>query len=236
MSRILTITRKELTWYFNTPVGYVLLGLFAALANFLVVRDIFLRGQANLSALFVFLPWLLLVFVAAVSMRAIAEEKKSGTLEVLLTLPITKTEVILGKFVGLGVFSVVALAATIPIPALLYALGSPDGGVILAGYLASLLLALALLSIGVFVSTISTNQVAAVFTALVVFFLIMVVGSPLITDQVPRVVRSIFFFISPIARYENMTRGVLDVRDLVYFVSVLVGFLYLSVEMLKRDS
>lgn len=234
MRKILTIARKELAWYFNTPVGYVLLGLFAALTNFLAVRDIFLRNQASVQALFTFLPWLLMVLVAAVAMRAVAEEKKSQTLEVLLTLPVTEAEVILGKFGGLGILGIFALVTTLPTAGVVVVLGKPDVWVIAAGYLAALLLGLALVSLGIFISTISTNQVAAVFSALTVFFLIMIIGSPLITDQVPRFVRGAFFFISPIARYENIARGVVDVRDLVYFVSLMVGFLYLSVEMLKR--
>ena len=232
MNKVLTIARKEIAWYFNTPVGYVLLGLFAGLANFLAVRDIFLRRQASLSALFVFLPWLFLVLVAAVSMRAIAEEKKTGTLEVLLTLPITKREVILGKFLGLGVFGLLGILTTLPTMGVVVSLGNPDLGLIFAGYLAAMLLMLSLLAIGLYLSTIAKNQVGAVFTTMVVFFLIMVIGSPLITDQAPRFMRSVFFFISPVARYENMVRGVVDLRDFVYFISVVVGFIYLSVEAL----
>lgn len=234
MRKVLTIAKKEVIWYFNNPVGYVLLGLFAALANFLVVRDIFLRNQASAQALFTFLPWLLMVLVAAVAMRAIAEEKKSQTLEVLLTLPVTETQVTIGKFIGLGLFLASALISVLPVPITLFALGAPDVGIIVAGLLAVLLLSLTLLTIGLFISTVSKNQVGAVFTALVVFFLIMVIGSPVITDQVPRFARSVFFFISPIARFENMARGVVDARDVVYFVSIMVGFLYLSVETLKR--
>lgn len=236
MRKILVIAKKEFIWYFNTPVGYVLLGLFAALTNFLAIRDVFLSKQASSQALFVFLPWLLMVLVAAVAMRAIAEEKKSQTLEILLTLPITGTEVILGKFVGLGFFVLITIASVLPVPITLLALGEPDIGIIIAGLLAAMLLALTLLTIGLFISAVSKNQVGAVFTALVAFFLILVIGSPLITEQVPRFMRSVFFLVSPIARYENMARGVVDVRDLVYFVSVMAGFLYLSVETLKRRS
>jgi ABC-2 type transport system permease protein len=236
MQKILTIAKKELGWYFNTPVGYVLLGLFAALANFLVVRDVLLRQQADLSALFVLLPWLLMVLIAAVCARAIAEEKKSGTLEVLLTLPIKKSELILGKFLGLGIFGLIAILTTLPVVGIVALLGNPDIGVIIAGYLASFLFALSLLSIGIFISTTSTNQVAAVFISIIVFFVIMVIGNPIITDQVPRVARNAFFFISPVARYESMARGVVDLRDVVYFASVVMGFLYLSVETLKRSN
>lgn len=236
MNKILTIAKKEFAWYFNTPVGYVLLGLFGALGNFLAVRDIFLRGQADLYALFVFLPWLLMILAAAVSARAIAEEKKTGTFEVLLTLPVTNTEVILGKLGGLGMLGLLGVLTTLPTVGIIFALGNPDGGIIAAGYLAAFLLILSLMSIGVFLSTLTENQVGAVFTSLVVFFLIMIIGSPLITDQAPRFLRGVFFFISPSARYENMAKGVVDLRDIVYFISIIAGFLYLSVEILKRNN
>lgn len=234
MNKVSTIARKEVAWYFNTPVGYVLLGLFGALANFLALRDIFLRQQADLSGLFTVLPWLLLVFAAAAAARSVAEERKNGTLEVLLSLPITETDIILGKFWGLGMFGLLVLGSTLPTVVIVALLGKPDFGIIFAGYLGGALLVWALLAVGEFISALSTNQAAAVFTALVVFFLLLIIGSPLITDQMPVALRSVFFFVSPAARFESIARGVIELRDVVYFLSLTAGFLYLSVEVLKR--
>lgn len=235
MNKIFIIAKKELAWYFNNPAGYVLLGLFAALSNFLAIRDILLRNQATIDALSLILPWLALVLVAVVAMRSIAEERKNGTLEILLTLPLSQGEIILGKFFGLGMFMLTAIITVLPIPLTLTVFGRPDWGIIIAGLLAILFFVLTLLTIGLFISSITQDQVAAVFTSLVVFFLIMVIGTALITDQVPKFMREAFFFISPIARYQNMARGVIDFRDVVYFLSLIGGFLYLSIEVLKRE-
>ena len=235
MNNIKTIAKKELSFYFNTPTGFVILGVFGALVNFLAIRDILLREQADLTPIFSILPWLLLVVVSVISARSFAQERKDGTMEILLTLPIKLEEIVIGKFIGLKIFSFLAILTMLPTTILLFALGRPDPGVIIASYIAAILFAQTLAAIGIYISATSKNTVTAVFVSVIVFFVAVIIGTPIITDQFPRLVRSAFFFISPVSRYQNMARGVLDLRDIVYFLSVIGGFLYLTIERLKRN-
>jgi len=235
MKNIKTIAKKELSYYFNTPVGYIILGILGALVNFLAIRDILIRGQVDLTPIFSIFPWLLLIVIAVISARTIAEEKKTGTFEVLLTLPVKLEEIIMGKFVGLKIFSSLAVLTILPTIIAVFVLGKPDPGVVVASLLAAFLYAQTLSAIGIYISASSKNTLAAVFVTIITFFLVMIIGSPLITDQFPRVFQSVFFFVSPVARYQNMAKGVIDLRDVVYFVSTIAAFLYLSVQKLKRS-
>ena len=235
MKNIKTIAKKELSFYFNTPTGFIILGIFGALINFLAIRDILIRDQADLMPIFSILPWLLLVVVAVISARSFAEEKKSGTFEVLMTLPLKLQEIVLGKFAGLKMLSGLTVLSLLPTIIAVFILGKPDPGVIFASLLAAFLFAQILIAIGMYISTTSKNTLSAVFVSIIVFFIVMIIGSPLITDQFPRIFRGIFFFISPMARYQNMAQGVIDLKDVIYFISVIAAFLYLSIEQLKRN-
>jgi ABC-2 type transport system permease protein len=213
INNISIICRRELVGYFATPLAYVFIVIFLVLAGVLTffVGDFFERGQADLQSFFTFHPWLYLMLIPAVSMRLWAEERKSGTIELFLTLPIRLSEAVLGKFLAAWLFIGIALALTFPFWLTVLFLGDPDNGVILASYIASWLMAGAILAIGAAVSVLiaaGTPTVLGIFEGWAPEGLIHAV-----------VAASLF------GHFTAITRGVLDLRDVVYFVSLMVAFL-----------
>jgi len=229
--RILVICRRELGGYFATPLAYVFIVIFLVLAGVLTffVGDFFERGQADLQSFFAFHPWLYLMLIPAVSMRLWAEERKSGTIELFLTLPIRLSEAVIGKFIAAWIFIGIALALTFPFWLTVLYLGDPDNGVILASYIGSWLMAGAILAIGAALSAATKNQVIAfVFTAALVFVLIAsgtqtVIG--LFQGWAPEGLIHAVVGASLFGHFTAITRGVVDLRDVVYFVSIIVASL-----------
>jgi len=244
MSRTITIFRRELASYFATPLAYVFIIIFLVLAGVLTffVGDFFERGQADLQSFFTFHPWLYLVLIPALSMRMWAEERKSGTIELFLTLPIRLREAVLGKFLAAWCFAGIALALTFPFWLTVRFLGDPDNGVILASYLASWLMAGAILAIGAAVSATTKNQVIAfIVTAALVFVLIAAGTSTVLglfqgwapTGLVDAVAGASIF-----GHFSAITRGVINLRDLIYFISLMIAFLganAILVDLKKAD-
>lgn len=232
MRNIWVIMRRELTGYFATPVAYVFLVIFLALTGSFTfyVGNFFERGQADLQSFFTYQPWLYLVLIPAISMRLWAEERKSGTAELLLTLPISMSEAVLGKFLAAWCFTALALALTFPIWITVNLLGSPDNGVIFAGYLGSLLMAGAYLAIGACFSALSKNQVVAFVVSAAVCFLFTLSGTPLVLNffagWAPQVAVDIVAGFSFLTHYAAVSRGVIDLRDIVFFASLIGVFLY----------
>jgi ABC-2 type transport system permease protein len=231
MRSIGTIFRRELASYFATPLAYVFIVIFLVLAGALTffLGDFFERGQADLQPFFSFHPWLYLVLIPALSMRLWAEERRSGTIELFLTLPITMMEAVLGKFLAAWAFAGIALVLTFPFWITVNFLGSPDNGVILASYIGSLLMAGAFLAIGACLSALSKNQVIAFVVTAAVCFIFTVSGSPIVLgfvqgwapDAMLRTIASFSFF----THFTAITRGVIDARDAVFFLSVIGVFL-----------
>jgi len=231
MTRTSAIFRRELSGYFTTPLAYVFIVIFLVLAGVLAffVGNFFDRGQADLQSFFTFHPWLYLVLIPALSMRLWAEERKSGTIELFLTLPIRLGEAVLGKFLAAWLVAGIALALTFPFWLTVNILGDPDNGVILASYLASWLMAGAILAIGGALSAATKNQVIAfVLTAALVFVLIAAGTSTvlgLFRGWAPPGLIDAVAGASIFAHFTAITRGVIDLRDLFYFVSVMAAFL-----------
>lgn len=231
IQNILTISRRELAGYFATPLAYVFIVIFLVLAGVLTffVGDFFERGQADLQSFFTFHPWLYLVLIPAVSMRLWAEERKSGTIELFLTLPIRLSEAVVGKFLAAWLFVGVALVLTFPFWLTVLFLGNPDNGVILASYIGSWLMAGAILAIGGAVSAATKNQVIAFVVAATLVFVLIAAGTQTVTgiftgwapDGLVRAIAAASLF----GHFTAITRGVLDLRDLFYFVSIMVAFL-----------
>jgi ABC-2 type transport system permease protein len=231
MTRTFAIFRRELHGYFATPLAYVFIVIFLVLAGILTffVGNFFERGQADLQPFFNFHPWLYLVLIPALSMRLWAEERKSGTIELFLTLPIRLSEAVIGKFLAAWCFAGIALALTFPFWITVNVLGDPDNGVILASYLASWLMAGAVLAIGAAVSAATKNQVIAFVVTATLVFLLAAAGTPVVigllqgwaSSGVIRAVAGASLF----GHFAAITRGVVDLRDLVYFVSIIVAFL-----------
>jgi ABC-2 type transport system permease protein len=232
MRNVLTIFRREFVSYFTTPLAYVFIVIFLVMAGVLTffVGNFFERGQADLQPFFEFHPWLYLVLIPALSMRLWAEERRSGTIELFLTLPIRMTEAVLGKFLAAWCFAAVALALSFPFWLTVNLLGHPDNGVILASYIASWLMAGALLAIGATISAVTKNQVIAFVVTAAVAFVLIAAGSPAVLGALqgwaPQWLIDAFVQISFIGHFSAITRGVIDLRDVFYFVSVMVAFLF----------
>jgi len=231
MRNIAIIFRRELASYFATPLAYIFIVIFLVMAGAMAffVGNFFERGQADLQSFFTFHPWLYLVLIPALSMRLWAEERKSGTVELFLTLPISMIEAVSGKFLAAWAFAGIALALTFPFWITVNYLGSPDNGVILASYIGSFLMAGAFLAIGACVSALTKNQVIAFVVTAAVCFAFTVSGSPIVLgffqnwapESVLRVVASFSF----LTHFSAILRGVIDARDAVFFLSVIGTFL-----------
>ena len=238
------IFRRELAGYFATPLAYVFIVIFLALAGVLTffVGNFFERGQADLQSFFSFHPWLYLVLIPALSMRLWAEERRSGTIELFLTLPVRLSEAVLGKFLAAWCFAGIALALTFPFWITVNILGEPDNGVILASYLGSWLMAGAVLAVGAAISALTKSQVIAFVLTAAVVFVLTVAGSSVVLDLIrgwaPEGVIRAVAAASLFGHFNTITRGVLDLRDIVYFVSIMAAFLAanaLLIDVKKAD-
>jgi len=240
----INVMRRELTGYFATPVAYVFLVIFLVMTGIFTfyLGGFYERGFADLDPFFRFHPWLYLFLVPAISMRLWAEERRSGTIELLFTLPLTTVEAVLGKFLAAWLFIGLALVLTLPMWLTVNYLGSPDNGVILAGYLGSWLMAGGFLAIGSCMSALTRNQVVAFILAVVVSFLFLLSGLPsgdeLVQGWAPQVILDGIAGLSFFKHFADISEGVIDLRDLVYFVLV-IGFWLLAnvliLEMKKAE-
>jgi len=239
MRVIRTIAKRELGSYFASPVAYVFLVIFLLLTGFFTFTagNFFERGEASLAAFFGWHPWLYLVVVPAIGMRLWAEERRSGTMELLLTMPVAPWQAILAKFLASWLFLALALALTFPAIVTVNLLGDPDNGVIAAGYLGSLLLAGAYLAIACMTSAMTRNQVVAFILAVVICLFLILAGFNPVTDLMvrwasPAVVDTIAAF-SVVTHFDGFQRGVIDGRDLLFFLSI-IGFALFATGVIIR--
>lgn len=239
MPRIWAIFKRELGSYFATPIAAVFIVIFLLLSGTFTfyLGNFFVRGQADLRPFFDFHPWLYLVLVPALAMRLWAEERKGGTIELLLTLPVTLAEAVIGKFLAAWCFTAVALALTFPMWITVNVLGDPDNGVIVAGYLGSLLLAGGFLAIGSCMSALTKNQVIAFVLSVVLGLAFVLSGFPMVLDFVsgwaPHVIVSVISSFSFLAHFDAITKGVVDLRDVVYFTSLIALWLFATAMILE---
>jgi len=229
MRNVGVIFRRELASYFATPLAYVFIVIFLLLAGAFTfyLGGFYDRGQADLDPFFNFLPWLYLFLIPAIAMRLWAEERKSGSIELLMTLPVTLPQAVLGKFLAAWAFAAIALALTFPLWITVNYLGAPDNGAILAAYIGSLLMAGGFLAIGSCMSALTRNQVIAFILAVVVCFLFTLSGFPLVLDffrgWAPQVFVDAIGSLSFLSHFQSIAKGVIDLRDIVYFALV-IGF------------
>ena len=236
MMRALTaITAREFAGYFTTPLAFVFIIVFL-LANGLATFYLgayFAMGQADLTSFFMFHPWLYLFFLPAISMRLWAEERRNGSIELLLTLPIPLTAVVIGKYLAALAFSALALALTFPIWLTVNYLGEPDNGVIFASYVGSLMLAGGYLAIGSCLSALTRNQVIAFVISVVVCFLFTVSGAPLVLELfdgwAPQALIETLAGFSLLTHFRAITGGVIDMRDVMFFATLIGVFLTATV-------
>jgi ABC-2 type transport system permease protein len=244
MDGILTIGRRELQAYFATPLAYVFIVIFLALmgAFTFYLGGFYERGQADLQPFFGFHPWLYLFLVPAIAMRLWSEERKSGSIELLMTLPVTTWQAVVGKFAAAWVFTGAALLLTFPIWITVNYLGDPDNGVIVAGYLGSWLMAGSFLAIGSAISAANRNQVVAFIITVVICFVFLLAGLPLVLDffsgWLPRPLLDALAGLSFLTHFASISKGVLDLRDLLYFGLVIGFWLYATaivIDLKKAD-
>jgi ABC-2 type transport system permease protein len=231
MRQLPVLFKRELASYFSTPLAYVFIVIFLVLSGVFTfyLGGFFESGQANLAPFFNFHPWLYLFLVPAIAMRLWAEERKSGTIELLMTLPITRFEAVTGKFLAAWAFAGLALLLTLPMVVTVNYLGEPDNGAIVTGYLGSWLLAGAYLAIGSCMSALAKNQVIAFILAVSVCFLFIVSGFPMVLDGfsgwAPQWLVDAVASLSFLTRFDAISKGVIDLRDLLYFLTLIAAWL-----------
>ncbi len=240
LAHIWTIAKRELAGYFESPIAYVFIVIFLLLAGFFtfMVAGFFERGEANLEPFFLWHPWLYLFLVPAIGMRMWSEERRLGTMELLLTMPITPWQAIVGKFLAAWAVLALALVLTFPVVITVNYLGNPDNGVIVAGYVGSFLLAGAYLSIAAMTSALTRNQVVSFILAVVICLFLVLVGYSPVTNLLvqwanPWLVQAISSF-SVMTHFESIRKGVLDSRDILFFFSV-IGFSLFTTSVILRS-
>jgi ABC-2 type transport system permease protein len=235
----MVIAGRELRSYFATPVATVFIVIFLVLQGALTFNlgQFFDRGIADLNPFFTFIPWVFLLLIPAITMRLWAEERRLGTIELLLTLPVTQAQAVIGKFLAAWAFCAIALLLTFPFVIAVNILGSPDNGVIISGYLGSLLIAGAFLSVGAAMSALTRNQVIAFVLAVAVCFVFAVASNPIVNDFLSTnlpALGSITRRLAIIERFDDFTRGIIALRDIIYFATFIGFFLFLNTVLVDQ--
>ena len=232
MKHFFPIFKKEILAYINSPLAYIFTAIFLIVGNWLFFQNFFLMNQANMRSYFNLLPWIFLFITPALTMRLWAEEKKSGTIEVLLTFPVKDIEVVLAKFLSSVFFLLIVLLLSFSLPLTISSLGNIDWGVIIGSYVGALLLGSLYLAIGLFISALTKNQIVAFLLTVVSCFFLFIISTPFVLQAVP--------FLAPVLRvagaddhFLNLTRGIFDSRDIIYYLSAISLFLYLNNQVLN---
>jgi gliding motility-associated transport system permease protein len=239
MKTIWLITKRELNSFFDSLIAFIMIILFLGFSGFFTWisgSDIFLIGQASLRGFFSIAYWTLFFFIPALTMRLIAEEKKSGTIEMLLTKAVTDRQVIIGKYLATLILISIALAFTLPYVITLARLGNLDTGGTICGYLALLLMSAAYTSIGLFTSSITSNQIVAFLSALFIGLFFHIIFQ-IIAGGMTGIVGQIINSLSVTVHFESLSRGVVDSKDLIYFGSIIfLGLFLTEVSLAKRNA
>ncbi len=233
MNNLKTIFMKELKGYFFSPIAYVFITVYLVATNFMFFQGFFLMNQADMRSYFGLLPWIYIVFIPAITMRAWAEEKKAKTLELLLTWPIKDEIVVMGKFFAGFAFLAISLLLSITVPITIIILGDPDIGMIFGGYLGALFIGGAYLAIGLWVSSLTENQIIAFILGVLVTFSMFMVGNTFVTMAAPASIVPVLQYLGLGSHFDSIGRGVIDSRDIIYYLSVIGFFLFLNVRSLE---
>lgn len=221
-----SIARKELRHYFSSPIAYVIMVAYFVINAWLFTSDFLTSQQATLRAFFSNAPLIMLFFVPAFSMRSMAEEKKQGTIELLLTFPIKDEELIAGKYLGLNIFLALVLATTLPFAISVESVGSLDWGPVIGGYLGLMFSGAVLLSIGIFASSITDNQIIAFIISLATGFGLFIIGQ--FAPSLPDFMEGFANYIGLTSHFDNISKGIIDTRDLLYYFSIISFMLFLT--------
>jgi ABC-2 type transport system permease protein len=232
MTNVLPIFRKEMRSYFTSPVAYIVITVFLIITGWFFSTSLFVIGQASMRNVFSIIPFVFTFFVPALTMRMLAEERKTGTFELLVTMPVSDVEVVLGKYLASLALLSISVLLTLTYAFTIGALGDVDAGVILAGYLGLFLLGAGYVAIGIRASSLTENQVVAFIVSFIVIFILSMVDKMLLFA--PPSLASLFEYLSAEYHFNNIARGVVDTRDLVYYGSLIVLGLYFSARALQR--
>jgi ABC-2 type transport system permease protein len=224
--------RKELRSFFDSHIAYIVITIFLLICGWFFFSDLFLVNQASLRNLFNIIPFIFMFFVPAITMRLISEEKRSGTIEVLVTLPVRDYEIILGKFLASLVLIAVAVLLTSVYVITLSGIADFDLGSVVSGYIGLIFLGAAYLSIGIFTSSLTQNQIVAFITSFVIIFALFMLDKVLMF--MPTILASFLEYLSVSYHFSNISRGVIDSRDVIYYLSLIFFFLFLAVRALEN--
>jgi ABC-2 type transport system permease protein len=232
MSSIWVLTKKELKSYFNSPVAYIVIILFLLISGWIYTSNMFLSKTADLRSLFGFISnYLFLFFIPALSMRLFSEEKRSGTIELLGTMPISEWQMVLGKYIPAFLLMVLMLVLTGVNYITISYLGDPDGGATMGGYIGLILMASSYLAIGLFTSSLSKNQIVSFILSFAIIFMFILFDY--VKNFVGGFTANIFEYLSTTYHYQAIERGVLDSRNLIYYVSLTFAFLFATAQVLQ---
>ncbi|MBI4360093.1 MAG: ABC transporter permease [Candidatus Jacksonbacteria bacterium] len=233
MHNIITIFKKELRAYFNSPIAYIFLIVYLTVSNWLFFGRFFMEGQAVLRPFFALLPWIFLIMIPSLTMRLWADEKRSGGIELLMTLPLKDYEAVLGKFVSALAMLGITLVLTLPTAFTVIALGDVDGGEVVGGYLGALLLGGTIIAFGAFMSSLTRNQIVAFLLTIVFSFILLIIGADYTLAPFSGFFASVLNFASFLPHYEALTTGLIDGGDVVYFLGCIFLFLFLNTKVLE---
>ena len=233
MRNTYAVFKKEFKTYFNTPIAYIIITVFLLITNWLFFRGFFLVNQATMRSFFGSMPWIFLFFVPAITMRLWAEEKRSGAIELIMTLPLRDVEVILGKYLASLLFLIITIFLTLSLPITVSFLGEPDMGPIIGGYLGIIFLGAAYLAIGSFISSLTRNQIIAFILSIAVCFGLFIVGENLVLMNLPHFLAPFFEYLGLGSHFSSISRGVIDSRDVIYYLSMVIFFIYLNIRSVE---
>jgi len=231
MSPALVISRREIRTYFNSPVAYIVVTVFTGITGYLFFTQLFMEKQAELRQLFGFMPFLFMFMVPAITMRLLADEKASGTLELLSTMPVRDWEVVLGKFLAALALVATAIGLTLAFAITVRLLGPLDRGPAIGGYIGLLLMGAAFVAIGVMCSAFTRNSIVAFISAFGICFALYLFGK--LTQFMPQAIQPVIAFLSIDGHFESIGRGVIDSRDVIYYLSVVTACLLLATTSLE---
>jgi ABC-2 type transport system permease protein len=234
LNNILPVIRKELRSYFNSPIAYVVTVTFVLFCSIWVfyLQTFFAANTASLRSLFGIVPLAFIIIMPAITMRSWAEEKKLGTMEVLLTLPFRESTLVAGKFIAAFVLLAIMVALTLPIPLLLARFGSFDWGEVAGQYIGALLLGAAGISVGLFISSLTANQISAFLISLFVLLIFTLISEVNRAFSLPNFLAGLFNYLALMAHFNNFQKGLIDTRDLMFYLIVCALFLYLNMKTL----
>jgi len=227
------LIKKELRQYWNSPIAYIFIIAFLGISFWFFFRTFFITGQTEMRSFFQLLPWIFLFLIPSLTMRLWSEEYKQGTIETLLTLPLERSKIVFGKFLASTIFFTITLLSTLTLPISISFIGNLDWGVVLVGYLGSLLLGATYIALGTFISSLTNNQIVAFIISVISCFALFILGDSIVTFSLPGFMAPILRFIGVSSHYDAMVKGVIDSRDIIYYISVIGLFLFLNKQVLK---